>query len=218
MDSGRITPKALCVIRRAGQLLVFEGSDSVRGDCFYRPLGGAIEFGEHSKATAAREMSEELDTEVHNLRCLGMLESIFTLDGEQGHEIVMLYEGDFADQAMYDRDSIFGHEDDGETFTATWKPVDDFRTGKCRLIPESLLELLNEKYRSSHNLTRDVLAGANSHLETFVHRREDGVDYRLWTFTRWQCECHLIFEYQSADQSQVLLHTEIRPTPCALAW
>ena len=61
MDNGRIRPKALCGGRRAGKLLVFEGFDTVRGDHYYRPLGGAIEFGERSEATAAREMAEELD-------------------------------------------------------------------------------------------------------------------------------------------------------------
>ena len=144
MANGRIRPKALCVVRRAGKLLVFEGFDTVRGDHCYRLLGGAIEFGERSKATAAREMAEELNAEVHNLLWLGMLESIFILEGARGHEIVMLYEGEFVDEAMYNRNPIWGREGDGSPIKAVWMPMDYFKTGTGRLVPEGLLQLLEE--------------------------------------------------------------------------
>ena len=144
MDNGRIRPKALCVVRRAGKLLVFEGFDTVRRDHYYRPLGGAIEFGERSSAAAAREMAEELNAEVHNLQWLGMLESIFTLDGRPGHEIVMFYEADFVDESMYHRSPMWGQEDGGSPIKAVWMPMDYFKTGTGRLVPEGLLQLLEE--------------------------------------------------------------------------
>ena len=149
MPSDRIRPIALCVVRRDGKLLVFEGFDSVKGDHFYRPLGGAIEFGEHSSATAAREMAEELDTEVSNLRWLGMLESVFTVDGRPGHEIVMVYEADFVDESMYNRSPIWGQEDDGSPIKAVWMAMDEFKTGSRRLVPEGLLELLEVNEETS---------------------------------------------------------------------
>ncbi len=140
---------ALCVVRRDGKLLVFEGFDSVKGDHYYRPLGGAIEFGEHSSVAAAREMAEELSAEVLNLRWLGMLESTFMVDGRPGHEIVMLYEADFADESMYRRGPIWGQEDDGSPIKALWKSMDDFKAGEGRLVPEGLLELLEEHEETS---------------------------------------------------------------------
>ena len=130
------------MIRRDDNLLVFEGYDNAKKDHFYRPLGGTIEFGESSAEAAAREMAEELDTEVCNVRWLGMLENIFTVHGELGHEIVMLYEADFADETMYERNPIWGQEDDGLPIKAVWKPLDDFRTGRGRLVPEGLLAIL----------------------------------------------------------------------------
>ena len=142
MVSGIVRPIALCVIRRHGNLLVFEGYDAVKKDHFYRPLGGTIEFGERSSVTAAREMAEELNAEIRNVRWLGVLENIFTVHGQPGHEIVMLYEADFVDEGMYRRSPIWGQEDDGSPIKAVWKPLDDFKAGRGRLVPEGLLAIL----------------------------------------------------------------------------
>ena len=142
MVSGIVRPIALCVIRRHGNLLVFEGYDTVKKDHFYRPLGGTIEFGERSSVTAAREMAEELNAEIRNVRWLGVLENIFTVHGQPGHEIVMLYEADFVDEGMYRRRPIWGREDDGSPIKAVWKPLDDFKAGRGRLVPEGLLAIL----------------------------------------------------------------------------
>ena len=137
-----VRPIALCVVRWDGKLLVYEGYDTAKDEHFYRPLGGTIEFGERSSVTAAREMAEELNAEIRNVRWLGVLENIFTVHGQPGHEIVMLYEADFVDEGMYRRSPIWGQEDDGSPIKAVWKPLDDFKTGRGRLVPEGLLAIL----------------------------------------------------------------------------
>ena len=142
MVSGIVRPIALCVVRRGGKLLVYEGYDNAKNDRFYRPLGGTIEFGERSSVTAAREMAEELNADVQNVRWLGVLENIFTVHGQPGHEIVMLYEADFVDEGMYERSPIWGQEDDGSPIKVVWKPLDDFKAGRGRLVPEGLLAIL----------------------------------------------------------------------------
>jgi len=69
--------------------------DSLKQDYYYyRPLGG-IEFGETSRDAIIREIREELSAEIEDVRWLGTLENIFTLDGEPGHEIVMVCHADF---------------------------------------------------------------------------------------------------------------------------
>ena len=142
-DTRRIRPIALCVVRRAGKLVVWEGYDTVKGDFYHRPLGGGVKFGERSITAAAREIVEELGEEVCNIRWLDVLESIFTVDGRPGHEIVMLFEADFVNEAMYRRNPIWGSEEDGSPIKAVWKPIDDFNAGRVRLVPEGLLELLH---------------------------------------------------------------------------
>ena len=142
MAKRNIRPIAICVIRREGRVLVFEGHDSVKGDHFYRPLGGTIEFGEPSEAAVRRELMEEIGAELANLHLLGTLENIFTLNGAPTHEIVFVYEAGLADPSAYDGGPIHGSEDDGSPIEAVWKPVEDFRERGARLVPDGLLPML----------------------------------------------------------------------------
>ena len=36
----------------------------------------------------------------------------------------MLYEADFADETLYERNPIWGQEDDGGVIKAVWKPIE----------------------------------------------------------------------------------------------
>jgi len=140
-----IRPIAICVFRRADLIFVFEGRDSVKNEVYYRPLGGAIEFGERGIQTVEREIMEEIGEQVENLKPLSAIESLFTYEGQPHHEIVLVFEADFADGAVYQRASVNGNESDGAPFTVMWKPLSDFRDGKAILYPEGLLELLDTK-------------------------------------------------------------------------
>jgi ADP-ribose pyrophosphatase YjhB (NUDIX family) len=133
---------ALCVLQRAGSILVFEGFDSIKERPFYRPLGGGVERGETSQQACIREIREEIGAQVTDLKLLGVLESIFTLEGESGHEVVFVYEGRFADAAAYALDEFTVTEDNGQVLRARWRPLsffDDYH----RLVPEQLKQLLS---------------------------------------------------------------------------
>lgn len=143
MKPGTIRPLALCVVRRGDAVLVFEGGDRVDGTTFYRLLGGGIEFGERGHQAAAREMREEMGVEVERMRYLGMLENIFTFEGAAGHEIALIYEGEFADVSLYARDEMTASEPDGTTWRVLWLPLEDARAGRALLYPNGLLELLD---------------------------------------------------------------------------
>ena len=145
MKPGKVRAIAICVLRREGAIFVFEGHDTLKGETFYRPLGGTIEFGEHSAQTVRRELREEIGAEVINLRYLGALENIFVHEGQPGHEIVLVYAADFADAALYDQVQVMGQEDTGAQFKALWMPMADFASGKFPLYPDGLLEMLSEK-------------------------------------------------------------------------
>ena len=142
MIPSKIRVLALGIFRRGDEILVFEGYDPSRDQFFYRPLGGAIEFGEFGHQALARELREELRAEVVNPRYLGTLENLFVYDGQQGHEIVLLYEGSLADTAFYDQAEMTAYEDDGTAFRALWKPLNEFGPGKAPLYPDGLLTLL----------------------------------------------------------------------------
>jgi 8-oxo-dGTP pyrophosphatase MutT (NUDIX family) len=142
MKPGKIRALALGIFRKNDQILVFEGHDPVKGEAFYRPLGGSIEFGEYGHLALVREMREELDVEVTDVRYLGLCENIFTYAGETGHEIVLIYEGSIADRSIYEREHIVGRELDGSPIHVLWKPLPFFQRGSAPLYPDGLLSLL----------------------------------------------------------------------------
>lgn len=141
MKDQQIRTIVLGIFQHNGRLLVFEGHDPIRGVAFYRPLGGGVEFGEYGPQALAREIREELDAEVTGVRYLGMIQNIFTHAGEQGHEIVLLYEARFIDPACYGPDAFAHAQDNGTPITVSWKPLADFEAGAF-LVPIELLELL----------------------------------------------------------------------------
>ncbi len=142
MKLQRIRVITICIIRKDDSILVFEGYDHVKGETFYRPLGGGIEFGEPSIEALRREFREEINAELTELRYLATLENIFTVYGKTGHEFIVTYEGKFADAALYEKEIIVGFEDNGDRFKALWISLADFRAGKFPLYPTGLLELL----------------------------------------------------------------------------
>ena len=143
MKPNVIRPIAICVFRHDGRILAAEGYDPLKAQVFYRPLGGAIEFGEYSATTIERELAEELGAAVTDLHYLGALENVFTYDGQTGHEIVMVYDGAFADRAFYEEEVIEGMEDSGLSFRAVWVSLEESRQpGAPPVYPTGLLELL----------------------------------------------------------------------------
>jgi 8-oxo-dGTP pyrophosphatase MutT (NUDIX family) len=139
----QIRPLAICIFSHNGKILVFEGYDPTKDESFYRPLGGAIEFGERSIDTVHRELMEEIGAEVTDLVYLGALENIFVFDGTPGHEIVQVYDGKLVDSGLYELDVIEGHEsEENLSMKVIWKSLGEFGPGKLILYPDGLLELL----------------------------------------------------------------------------
>lgn len=119
-----------------------EGYDAVKGELFYRPLGGGIELGEYAEQTLIRELREEIGVEVFDLRYLFTLENIFTYNGTIGHEIVLVFDGQLAQATLYAQALIKGRENNGTEFTALWKKLDEFADAGLTLYPTGLLEKL----------------------------------------------------------------------------
>jgi 8-oxo-dGTP pyrophosphatase MutT (NUDIX family) len=142
LKEGRIRPIAIGIFRRNDEILVFEGYDPANDETFYRPLGGAIEFGEYGYQTLAREVNEEIGAEIENVRYLGLSENLFTFEGKAGHEIVLVYKGDLVGKAIYDQEEIVGREDNGSPLKVVWVSLERFRHGEAPLYPDGLLEFL----------------------------------------------------------------------------
>jgi ADP-ribose pyrophosphatase YjhB (NUDIX family) len=141
----RIRPIVIGIFRRANRIMVFEGYDPLKKETFYRPLGGEIEFGEKASDALRREIQEELGADITNIRFLGVLENIFVFNGEPGHEIVMLFEGEFTDQSIYQQEKLTANEDNGMSMNVWWMPLTAFSSGAAPLYPLGLLEFLQDR-------------------------------------------------------------------------
>jgi ADP-ribose pyrophosphatase YjhB (NUDIX family) len=141
MSAQHIRHLALCVFQHDGKILVNRFHDPVKQQTLFRPLGGGIEFGERSRDAIVREIREELDQSIKDLRLIGTLESIFTYLGKPGHEVVQVYDARFQDPGLYEKPWLDGQESDGVTFTAEWCDSSSFTTASP-LVPEGLYELL----------------------------------------------------------------------------
>ena len=131
---------AICLFRRGDEILVTEGLDTVNNQRYARPLGGGVELGETSEQTIIREIREEIGAEVRELRLLGVLENLFELEGRQQHEVVFVYDGQFADRALYEQAEI-RLLDGGWRTGAIWRPLAWFDE-KCPLVPVGIEKLL----------------------------------------------------------------------------
>ena len=136
-----IRPRAICIFRRDGRILVGFATDPRTGGLYARPLGGGIEFGERSDEALRREIREELGAEIHDPRLLGVLENIFTLEGRRWHEIVFVYDALFADPSLYERPSLPVNEA-ACVAPARWLPLDAFGDDTLPLYPRDLTALL----------------------------------------------------------------------------
>ena len=137
-----IRPISLAVPRRGEDLLVFEYHDPTRGQTFYRPLGGGIDFGESAESAVRRELREELGVELLDVRRLGVLENIFHGFGRDGHEVAFIFGCRLADPSFYERDFVGEVLDDAGT-EVMWRALSSF-TDERPLYPHGLKDLLRE--------------------------------------------------------------------------
>lgn len=130
-----IVVKAMLIVRNNGKLLFSRGYDTVKKQAFLRPLGGRIEFDEKGEETIRREMQEELGCDVYDVRFLSVLENLFTYNGKQGHEIVLMYEGKLADESLYKREQFTFKEGDRKVEAGWFSRKDVIREDLCLYPP-----------------------------------------------------------------------------------
>lgn len=137
----KIRVLALGIILNKNRIFVSQSYDSHKQENFYRALGGGVEFGETSYQALQREFQEEIQAELTNIKYLGCLESIFTCNGQPGHEILQIYQADFVDPNFYQLEQVIFYEKDRQE-TAVWVEMERFQLGELKLVPEGFLDLV----------------------------------------------------------------------------
>lgn len=149
-DSAARRPRAhtVGIPRRGDELLVERYTTG--DEPFYRPIGGGIEFGEHSHEAVVREFREETDYEVEPVELLGVTENVYEFAGTPGHEVSFVYEVAFVADEPYQRERLTVEEaSDEETRTATWHTPAELRSGSEPCSPTGLFDLLADAERAA---------------------------------------------------------------------
>lgn len=130
----KIKIKAMCLLHKNGKVLVSKCFDKVKNEHFYRVLGGSMNFFETSETGVRREIQEELNSEIKNLKFIDVIENLFIYEGDKGHEVVFLYSGDLSRKELYEQNPIHV-VDDAHEFDAEWIPIKDILAGEIPLYP-----------------------------------------------------------------------------------
>ncbi len=136
-----IRPRALYLLRRAGDVLLIDWLDEFKNEPVWLAPGGSIEHGELALAAAYREMQEEVGLAGVELRHLATFENIFEYGGATGHEVCFAFEGE-APPVFSEQPSIQGMESNGETLTLNWVSTPAIEALERPLWPVPLRECL----------------------------------------------------------------------------
>ena len=126
IDRSRIRVKAMLIAPNAdgsGHLVSVNGPTAENPRGYHRLVGGSVELGETHRAAIIREVDEELGVRILDLAHLGVVENIFHLDGELGHEIVALYTGRLDPEPPAEGGTLT--ESDGSVVPVAWRPFAD---------------------------------------------------------------------------------------------
>lgn len=146
--NGTIRVKSVCVFRRDGRVLLEKGYNPSTRQSYYVPPGGAVEFGERTAEAIAREIREEFQADIKGTTLLGVCESFFVWDNKRIHEIVFVFDAQFADNSLYEAPIVRGHEAGMGPIEAFWLPLADLRSQPLPVYPDGLLDMLVPRNKS----------------------------------------------------------------------
>jgi ADP-ribose pyrophosphatase YjhB (NUDIX family) len=138
----RLRVIAIAALVHRDHVLLAEGHDPVKGETFYRPLGGGVEFGERAAEAVVREFVEETGFEIEIVDSLGVVENLFIYHGQPGHEVVFEFVARFAEGAAPPELATVEATEGAATFVAKWLPLAEVLAGVHRVYPDALPERL----------------------------------------------------------------------------
>jgi len=137
----------VALIRDGDRIFLSQGCDPATGRTFWRPLGGGVHFGETSAAALHREFCEEIGQSIEILSPPILFENLFTFNDSPGHEIILMHEARFSDEAMRSAEP-FSFVEAGSSSSAhvvQWVSIDQLRNGPDPLFPGGLLNYIESR-------------------------------------------------------------------------
>ena len=142
IDRSRIRVKAMLVALNSdgtAHAVSLNSPTAENPNGYHRLIGGSVEHGETHRAAIHREVKEELSASIGDLRYLGVVENIFRIDGEVGHEIVFVYTGHLQPEPAATGATLT--ESDGTIVPVVWRRFDD-GSEQLPVYPAGVMQLL----------------------------------------------------------------------------
>lgn len=136
----RLRVIAIAMVVHHDHVLLAEGHDSVKDETFYRALGGEVEFGETASDAVIREFQEETGLTLERIDPLGVVENLFMLEGQPGHEVVFEFVARLPEGSPADDLATIEADEGGFKFLAKWLPLAEVLGGTYRVYPDAITE------------------------------------------------------------------------------
>lgn len=138
LDGCHFNVRVVCIIKKNGKILSHKSVDKD-----YRILiGGRIKTDEDSLTAVKREVLEELETELLEVKFRGIFEGFFDCDGKRYHEYMFAYEGTIDDDAEICKVTKKRIPDSEKEIYLEWVNIDDIKNMDFRP-NEPIQKLLN---------------------------------------------------------------------------
>ncbi|MCS6928847.1 MAG: NUDIX domain-containing protein [Saprospiraceae bacterium] len=132
---------ALCLLQHRDCLLLQEFWHEFDNYKYYRPPGGGVEHGERAEEAVRREMWEELNSPIDDVRLVEVFENLFRYGGEQRHEIVFLFQATPLGSHLFASNEVVIREN-GRLRKGLWVPLSKLLRREVVICPQRLSELL----------------------------------------------------------------------------
>lgn len=122
---------------KKGKILV----NATHGDEHYSLPGGRVKSNEDSISALEREVQEEMQLEIENIKPIGIIENFFDTPNARYHEYMWLFDAEFVDKSIYDKEEIIAHEGEKEML---FKWLDITELEKADFRPSIALKYIKE--------------------------------------------------------------------------
>ena len=117
---------------------------------FWNMIGGRVQFGESSLDAAKRELKEELNIEVDDLKIINVSENFFEWMGKKQQEMLFVYKASLSDEYEITSKDEFKCLDTDEIFK--WHDKANIENLVCR--PEIIKNLIFQDDAITHQIEK----------------------------------------------------------------
>lgn len=115
--------------------------------------GGRVEMGEDTKETVAREIKEELGTDITIKGIKVIAENFFNFDDTDYHELQYVYIAELADKSLEEHDDCFMGVENKDIFK--WVNIKDI--DKVNYKPSKIIPYIKEVFEGNYDIRHIII-------------------------------------------------------------